>query len=104
MKGELTVESDDSVGFSERVLGHATVGSVIPVGDVDDGQSKLYKWERTKHTIGHRLERVKIFSTDVVFLCWGKKGSIDRTFSHLSAEGRPSRWRRCRWNDDRSVE
>ena len=55
---KLTVESDDSVGFSERVLSHATVGTVIPAGDVDDGQSKLYK--RT-HTHRKRKKQTKYY-------------------------------------------
>ncbi len=41
MNGRLTVQFDDSVSFSERILGHTAVRSVIGVGDADDGQLEV---------------------------------------------------------------
>ena len=90
------MESDDSVGFSERVLSHATVGTVIPAGDVDDGQSKLYKRTHTHTPKKKKTNKILLEEEE-------DDGSI-RLVIHLSAEGWPSRRRRSGRNDDRAAK
>ncbi len=39
--GKLTVEGDDSISFSEGVLGNAAVSTVVLGGYIHDGQTQL---------------------------------------------------------------